>query len=148
MKEYLHEANLHAYLYSVTPDMREAAGIRARVAPLFTTLSTLKTPTKLAKTPSRYLLRTTTVQHGLNLNPCYFATVSHIQHRTHHGAPAIATRKHAPIWAQATLEAAGNAVECWKDIGRDKSERHQCAQCTRRSHATSNVNDQTQTEQL
>jgi hypothetical protein len=144
----------NAHLYSVTPDMREAAGIRARVAPLFTTLRTLKTPTKLAKTPRHYLLRTTTVQHGLNLNPRYFATVSNIQHRTllshdrRHGASAVATRKHAPIWAQATLEAAGNAVECWKDIGRDKSERHQCAQCTRRSHAASNVDDQTQTEQL
>jgi hypothetical protein len=53
MKEYLHEVGLDAYmyLYSVTPAMREAAGIRARVAPLFTTLRTLKTPTKLAKTP-------------------------------------------------------------------------------------------------
>jgi hypothetical protein len=102
----------------------------------------------------RYLLRTTTVQHGLNLNPCYFATVSDIQHRTllshdrRHGASAVATRKHAPIWAKATLEAAGNAVECWQDIGRDKSERHQCAQCTRRSHAASNVDHQAQAEQL
>lgn len=129
-------------------------GSAARVAPLFTTP---KHSTKSAQSedPSkRSFANDHTVQHGLNPNPCTLATTaSPIQYRTHlpharrNGAPAVATRKHAPIRPQATLEATGNAVERWKDVGRDQSERPQCAKCTRWPHAASNVNHQAQAEQ-
>ena len=99
-----------------------------------------------------YPHQTVTVQHGLNLSSCTIATISIITHCTtssrhpRNGAPAVATRKHAPIGAQATVETA-STVGRWQDAGRDKSKRPQCAKCTRRTHAAANVHDKAQAEQ-
>lgn len=138
--------------------MREAAGIvkrQSRFLRLFTTLArpkhrrTWRRPRSASFANDR---TTCTVQHGLNLSSCTIATISIITHCTpssrhpYNGAPAVATRKHAPIGAQATVETA-STVGRWQDAGRDKSKRPQCAKCTRRTHAAANVHDQAQAEQ-
>ena len=128
--------------------MREAAGIGSTSRASVYNAEPVQNIDEAGEDPDLHLLRTSTVQHGLNLNPCTFATISNIEQRTtirrhhwHHGAPAIATGKHAPIRAQASLETA-STVGWWKDAGRDESKRSECAKCTRRSHAAANIDDQ------
>ena len=138
--------------------MRDAAGIVKRQSRFLRLClqrrASSKTLTNLEKSPiCIFRGESPCDQHGLNPSACTLATISIITHcspssRRHHdnGAPAVATRKHAPIGAQATLETT-SVVGRWQDAGRDKSKRSQCAKCTRRTHASADVHDQAQAEQ-
>ena len=132
--------------------MREAAGIGSTSRASVYNAEPVQNIDEAGEDPDLHLLRTSTVQHGLNLNPGTFAAISIIKHctpflqRLRHGAPAITTRELAPIGAQATLETA-STVGRWKNAGRDQPKRSQCAKCTRWPHAAANVDDQAQAEQ-
>ena len=97
------------------------------------------------------------VQHGLNRNAGPFTAFSVSYYRTsshtprHHGPPAVATREHAPqVWPQATYKGTISiVVGCWKDFDRDKSERSQCAECTRRPDGSAaSVGHKTQAQRM
>lgn len=127
---------------------------QSRFLRLFTTPSLVQNIDEPGEDPDLHLSRRSTVQqHGLNLSTRSFAAISIITHCTtasryyhHNGAPAVATRKLAPIGAQATVETT-SVVGRWQDAGRDKSKRSQCAKCTRWTHAAANVHHQAQAEQ-
>jgi hypothetical protein len=150
--------NHEKWVRTISPGVRANAGSgrdvkrQSRFLRLFTTPSLVQNIDEAGEDPDLHLSRRSTVQHGLNLSTCTFATISIISHcttslrRHHNGAPAVATRKLAPIGAQATLETT-SVVGRWQDAGRDKSKRPQCAKCTRWTHAAANVHDQAQAEQ-
>ena len=104
-----------------------------------------------------YPHQTVTVQHGLNRNAGPFTAFSVSYYRTsshtprHHGPPAVATREHAPqVWPQATYKGTISiVVGCWKDFNRDKSERSQCEECTRRPDGSAaSVGHKTQAQRM
>jgi len=134
--------------------------LQGRACRLFTssqnTSGALEDAEQHLSTHTSYPQQTVSVKHGLNRNACPFTAFSLSYYptpsstRRHHGPPAVATREHAPqVWSQATYQSTISiVVGCWKNFDRDKSERPQCADCTRQSDGSASIGYKTQAQRM